>query len=49
MTAGGLPSYRREETMTTTMLAFTMGALVGGSISFMALALIIADRDDTSF
>lgn len=35
--------------MSTTILAFTIGALCGGSISFMALALLIADKDDTSF
>lgn len=31
--------------MSTTILAFTIGALFGGSISFMALALLIAEDD----
>lgn len=32
--------------MSTTILAFTIGALFGGSISFMALAVLIADDHD---
>lgn len=31
--------------MSTAILAFTAGALFGGSISFMALALLIAEDD----
>lgn len=30
----------------TTLLAFTIGALFGGSVSFMALALLIAEDHD---
>ena len=30
----------------TTLLALTIGALFGGSISFMALALLIAEDND---